>query len=77
MEDKNQTSIFDFLYEAEDKVIDCTIRISKPLQFGEYKRYVKHFTSLNEKNRYLQKLDIAIHRKSKFKEGYEYIMLNE
>lgn len=72
-----QTNIFDFLDESEDKEIDCTVRISKPVRFGEYKRRIKHFVSLKEKNEYLSKLDIAIHRKSKFRENYEHVMLNE
>ena len=72
-----QTNIFDYLDESEDKEIDCTVRISKPIRFGEYKRTLKHFTSLKEKNDYLSKLDIAIHRKSKFRENYENVMLNE
>ena len=72
-----QTNIFDYLEGNEDKKIDCTVRISKPIRFGEYKRTIKHFTSLKEKNDYLSKLDIAIHRKSKFRKNYENIMLNE
>ena len=68
-----QTNIFDYL----DKKIECTVRISKPIRFGEYKRTIKHFTSIKEKDDYLSKLDIAIHRKSKFRENYENIMLNE
>ena len=72
-----QTNIFDYLDESEDKEIDCTVRISKPIKFGEYKRIIKHFTSLKEKNDYLSKLDIAIHRESKFRENYENVMLNE
>ena len=72
-----QTNIFDYLDESEDKEIDCTVRISKPVRFGEYKRTIKHFVSLKEKNEYLSKLDIAIHRKSKFRENYEHVMLNE
>ena len=72
-----QTNIFDYLDESEDKENDCIVRISKPIKFGEYKRMIKHFTSLKEKNNYLSKLDIAIHRKSKFRENYEHVMLNE
>jgi len=72
-----QTNIFDYLDESEDKEIDCTVRISKPIRFGEYKRTIKHFTSLKEKNDYLNKLDIAIHKKSKFKNNCEFIVLNE
>ena len=72
-----QTNIFDYLDEIEDKEIDCTVRISKPIRFGEYKRTIKHFKSLKEKNDYLNELDISIHRKSKFRENYEHVMLNE
>jgi len=72
-----QTNIFDYLDENEDKEIDCIVRISKPIRFGEYKRTIKHFTSLKEKKEYLSKLDIAIHRESKFEENCEFIVLNE
>lgn len=76
MQTKKQTDIFDYLNETtDDEVIDNTIRISKPLQFGEYKRKEIHFTSQKAREKYLKTLDIAVHRKSKFKDGLEYIVL--
>ena len=74
---EKQTDIFDFLNEkTEDEIIHSTVRISKLLRFGEYKREEIHFTSKEAKERYLKSLDIVIHRKSKFKDGLEYIVVN-
>lgn len=75
MANKTQTDIFDYLNDNDDEVINCTIRVSQPIKFGEYKRHEKHFTSLRLKEQYLKSLNIAVHRKSKFKQGLEYVML--